>query len=107
MFSPTRTTRKAGPAWLDAVRRTVDLAVAFATLESCTTARALLPRRDPVAAPGASPHGLIDAPASHPHRTTLRAPARPGRAGAVRAREQDCTAPIGRPRRCGAHEHAC
>lgn len=107
MFSPTSHSRTAPRDWRGAFRRAVDLAVAFATLESCTTARALLPRRDPVAAPGASPHGLIDAPASHPHRTTLRAPARPGRAGAVRAREQDCTAPIGRPRRCGAHEHAC
>jgi hypothetical protein len=106
MFSPTRNTRMARPAWLEAVRRTVDLAVAFATLESCTTARELLPRRDPVAAQGTSPHGLIDAPASHPHRTALRAPARPGRAGAVRAREQDCLAPaIGRPRRCSVHQH--
>jgi hypothetical protein len=104
MFSPTRNTRSARPAWLEAVRHTVDLAVAFATLESCTTARELLPRRDSVAAQGTSPHGLLDVPASHPHRPALRAPARPGRAGAVRARAQDCTAPtVGRPRRASAH----
>jgi hypothetical protein len=107
MFSPTSTTRTAAPSWLQAVRRTVDLAVAFATLESYTSARELLPRRDSDGASSASPHGLNDVSAWHPHRTALRAPARPGRAGAVRAREQDCITPsIGRPRRCGAQHLA-
>jgi hypothetical protein len=103
MFSPTPNSRTAASSWLDAVRRAVDLAVAFATLESCTTARELLPRRDE-AAPGECPHGLPDVSAPHPHRRALRASPRAGRAGAVPARDIPCLAPLaGRPRRRSAH----
>src|SRR5512132_3429690 len=103
MFSPAPNSRPAPSSWRDAVRRAVDLAVALATLESCTTARELLSRRDE-AAPGACPHGLPDASAPHPHRVALRASARPGRAGAVAPRTIPCLTPLaGRPRRHSAH----
>ena len=41
MFSPASNPRPAASSWRETVRRAVDLAVAFATLESCTTARDL------------------------------------------------------------------
>jgi hypothetical protein len=104
MFSPTPNSRPAPSSWLHAVRNAVDLAVAFATLESCTTARELLPRRDSAAVPSACPRGLTDAPALHPHRSALRASPRSGRAGAVPARDIPCLAPLsGRSRRRSAH----
>jgi hypothetical protein len=103
MFSPSSNPRTDAPAWRHAVRRAVDLAVAFATLESATSARDLW-SRDARPPASACPHGLLDASARHPHRSPLRLPARPGRPGAVSARAQDCLVPhAGRPRHRSAH----
>ena len=93
MFSPTSNPRTAAPSWFTAARRAVDLAVAFATLESATTARDLWLRREDPARSSTCPHGLIDVPAPHPHRAPLRAPVRPGRPGRVPARAQHCLTP--------------
>jgi hypothetical protein len=103
MFSPISNPRPAPPNWREAVRRAVDLTVAFATLESATTARDLWPRGEDSARSGTSPHGPVGIPAPHPHRTPLRAAVRPGRAGTVLAQPQQCLTPhTGRPRRRSA-----
>jgi hypothetical protein len=100
MFSHTSHPRTRPQTTLSAVRRAVDMVVAFATLESATSLREILPRREPWPAPSTCPRDLLDAPAPHPHRGPLRLRARQGRPGAVPARAQDCTPPgIGRPRR--------
>jgi len=92
MFSPTSNTRPAprSARLLSAVRNAVDLAVAFATLESYDLS---------------GPHGSVDRPATHPHRDRLRAPSRAGRPGAVPARAHHCVTPRTerRPRRHQAH----
>jgi len=93
MFSPTSNPRPAPPSWRAAVRRAVDLTVAFATLESVPTARDLMPRREDPAPSSTCPHGLVDIPAPHPHRAPLRAPERLRRAGRVPARAQQCLTP--------------
>ncbi len=97
MFSSLQDSGPARARWRDGVRRAVELAVAFATLESYE-----LPRR--------GPHGAVDEslrasrsadPAgAHPHRAPLRAPGRPRRPGRVAARVQPCTAvaPLPAPR---------
>jgi hypothetical protein len=90
MFSLTFTSGRPRPPWRETVRRAVDLAVAFATLESYE-----LPPR--------APHSVVDptlrAPRSadpartpHAHRTPLRAPRRPRRPGRVVPRAQPCVA---------------
>lgn len=78
--------------WRERLRRAVDLAVAFATLED---------------APPAPGHP--DAPGPHPHRRPLRSPQRSRRPGAVPARVAHCTAPLVAPaqrrrRRSRAHD---
>jgi len=106
MFSPSSNPRNATRPWRQAVRRAVDLTVAFATLESATSARELFSRD---ASPHAStcPHGLLDASAPHPHRMPLRRQARPGRPGTVPSRAKDCLVPhAGRPRHRSAHPSA-
>jgi hypothetical protein len=103
MFSPSSNPRIATRPWRQAVRRAVDLAVAFATLESATSAREIS-SRDASHHPSTCPHGLLDASAPHPHRMPLRRQARPGRPGTVPARAQDCLVPLaGRPRHRSAH----
>jgi len=103
MFSPSSNPRIAPRPWRQAVRRAVDLTVAFATLESAASPRELF-SRDASPHTGACPHGLIDASAPHPHRTPLRRSARPGRPGTVPSRAQDCLVPLaGRPRHRSAH----
>jgi hypothetical protein len=83
MFSPTADPRPAKRSLREAVRRAVDLAVAFATLSDEP-----LPRRH------------ADDLAAHPHRQPLRAPSRARRPGAVPPRAQSCTTPVAdRPRR--------
>jgi hypothetical protein len=88
MFSQASDSRTARPSWREALRRAVDLAVAFATLEDLS-----------------SPPGLLDAhepgPAGpHPHRRPLRPASRARRPGAGAPRPQIClTAPERAPRR--------
>jgi hypothetical protein len=107
MFSPTTNPRPAPSTWRAAVRRAVDLTVAFATLESATSARDLMSRREEPARPSACPHGLVDTPALSPHRAPLRAPLRPGRPGTVPARAQHCLTPhSGFSRHRNAHPSA-
>jgi hypothetical protein len=77
MFSPTADPRPARSSWREAVRRAVDLAVAFATLSD------ELP-----------PHGPADEPAVHPHRQALRAPSRARRPGRVAPRVHICLTPL-------------
>jgi hypothetical protein len=104
MFSPTSNLRPAPSTWRAAVRRAVDLTVAFATLESATSARDLIPHREDPARSSACPHGPIDTPTSSPHRAPLRAPLRPGRSGTVPARAQYCLTPhTGLSRHRSAH----
>jgi hypothetical protein len=82
MFSPTADPRPAKRSLRDAVRRAVDLAVAFATLSD------------------ELPRSHADDPAEHPHRRPLRAPSRARRPGPVHQRAQSCTTPVAnRPRR--------
>lgn len=103
MFSPSSNPRTDAPTWRDAVRRVVDLAVAFATLESATSLRDLV-SPDASPPPSACPHDLLDASARHPHRMPLRLKARPGRSGTVPARAHDCLVPhAGRPRHRSAY----
>jgi hypothetical protein len=71
------TNRSPERPWRTRLRRAVDLAVAFATLEEAP-----------------SPPGHPDAPEPHPHHRTLRAPARAGRPGTVAARVTPCTTPL-------------
>ncbi len=86
MFPAPETSVPTARGWRAALRRAVDVAIAFATLDD---------------GPDAAP-----TPAEHPHRRPLRAPARPRRPGAVRPRAQDCTTPLtARPRR-PARQHA-
>ena len=107
MFSPASNPRPAASSWRETVRRAVDLAVAFATLESCTTARDLWSGGADAASTSASPHGPVDLPAPHPHRAPLSAPVRPGRAGTVPARTHCCVTPHrAHPRRRSAHPFA-
>jgi hypothetical protein len=80
MFSPTPTPRTDPRNWRDAVRRAVDLAVAFATLAD--------ELGDDV------PHGSVDHPALHPHRAPLRAQSAPRRPGAGAPRPQHCLTPL-------------
>ena len=93
MFSPASNPRPATPSWRATVRRAVDQAVAFATLESATSARDLWSGDSDAASASASPHGPVDIPAPHPHRAPLSAPVRPGRAGTVPARTHRCVTP--------------
>jgi hypothetical protein len=74
MFSPVSDPRPAASSWRATVRRAVDLAVAFATLESCTAADDLWSGGADAAPASASPHGPVDVPAPHPHRAPLSAP---------------------------------
>src|SRR4051812_21884353 len=108
MFSPTSNPRTPPKDKLSAVRRTVDMVVAFATLEAATSLRELMPRRQPWPPSSTSPPDPLDAPVPHPHRHPPRRSARRGRPGAVPARAQDCITPgRGRPRRPrGAHLRA-
>jgi hypothetical protein len=76
MFSPTAPPGSAKRSWREAVRRAVDLAVAFATLSD------ELPRRH------------VDDPAVHPHRQPLRASSRARRPGTVPPRAHRCTTPV-------------
>ena len=87
MFSPASNPRPAASSWRATVRRAVDLTVAFATLESCTTARDLWSGGTDAASASTSPHGHVEHPAPHPHRAPLRASVRPGRAGSHRSVE--------------------
>jgi hypothetical protein len=105
MFSLSTTPRTAPASWRKTVRRAVDRTVAFATLESVTSARDLW--SPPVDGPGSGPHGAFGGPAPHPHRAPLRAPVRPGRAGTVPARDHHClVSSAGRPRHRSAHPSA-
>jgi hypothetical protein len=70
--------------WRRRLRRAVDLAVAFVTLED-----------GPPAAPSAPGHP--DAPGPHPHRRPLRSPQRARRPGSVPARVAHCTTPLVAP----------
>ena len=107
MFSPASNPRPAASSWRATVRRAVDLAVAFATLESATTARDLWSGGADAASPSTSPHGHVEHPAPHPHRAPLRAPLRPGRAGTVPARTHCCITPQrAHPRQRSAHTFA-
>jgi hypothetical protein len=107
MFSPASNPRPAAPSWRATVRRAVDLAVAFATLESATTARDLWSGGMEATPASASPHGPVDVPAPHPHRAPLSAPVRPGRAGTVPAQTQRCVTPHrAHPRHRSAHPSA-
>jgi hypothetical protein len=86
MFPATEPPLRTAGGLRAALRRAVDVAIAFATLED-----------------GDEP---AVAPAAHPHRRPLRAPARTRRPGAARARPQDCTTPLlTRPPR-SARQHA-
>jgi hypothetical protein len=83
MFSPTADPRPAKRSLREAIRRAVDLAVAFATL-----ADEPLPRRH------------ADDLADHPHRVPLRVSSRARRPGVVAPRAHSCTTPVAdRPRR--------
>jgi hypothetical protein len=107
MFSPAPNPRPAAPSWRATVRRAVDLAVAFATLESCTTASDLWSGGTDAAPASASPHGPVEHPAPHPHRVPLSAQVRPGRAGTVPARTHCCITPHrAHPRQRSAHPSA-
>src|SRR3954470_15342414 len=102
MFPPTIITSPPEPRpWRASVRRAVDLAVAFVTLESYTTEDVLsrLPgTRGTVTDPGLLAE--VTELHEHPHRRPLRAPTRSGRPGAAPARVQLCTTPLDpRPRR--------
>jgi hypothetical protein len=79
MFSPTPSRRPAERTWRAAVRRAVDLAVAFATLEDSI-----------------EPRGHDDDRVTHPHRRPLRAVSRARRPGAGAARPQHCVTPTTR-----------
>jgi hypothetical protein len=85
MFSPTADPRPAKRSLRDAVRRAVDLAVAFATLSD------------------ELPRSHADDPALHPHRTPLRAPQRARRPGQVRPRAHVCVSPV--PERARRRRH--
>ena len=86
MFPVTERPLRSAGGWRAALRRAVDVAVAFATL-------------DDAGEPPATP-------VEHPHRRPLRAPARARRPGAVRARHESCTTPLlPRPPR-PARQHA-
>ena len=76
MFSPTAHPGPAKRSWRDAVRRAVDLAVAFATLSD------------------ELPRDHADGPAVHPHRQPLRAPSRARRLGTVPPRAHRCLTPV-------------
>ncbi len=107
MFSPASNPRPAAPSWRATVRRAVDLAVAFATLESCSSVSDLWSGGADAADASASPHGPVDIPAPHPHRAPLRAPVRPGRSGTVSARTHHCLTPqSGRARHRSVHTSA-
>ena len=107
MFSPASNPRPAASSWRATVRRAVDLAVAFATLESCTTARDLWSGGVDAALPSASPHGPVEFPTPHPQRAPLSATVRPGRPGTVPARTHCCVTPHrALPRRRSAHPFA-
>jgi hypothetical protein len=99
MFSPDLDSGPRRASWREAVRRAVDLAVAFATLESYE-----LPQR--------APRGPVDptlrasrsadlAPVTHPHRRPARRQRRARRPGRVVPRAQPCVAhePPRAPRR--------
>jgi hypothetical protein len=75
-------------SWRDRLRRAVDLAVAFATLEDDLAAATTTPPCHPDA-----PRSLHD----HPHRQPLRGAQRPRRPGVVAARVQPCTTPLAPP----------
>lgn len=88
MFSQTPDPRTARPSWREAVRRALDLAVAFATLEDLSGAHDLLEDREP------------GADERHPHRRPLRPAPRARRPGAGASRPQVClTAPVRAPQR--------
>ena len=80
MFSPTLTSRTKARTWRDAVRRAVDLAVAFATLADELGEDV--------------PRGTVNDPAPHPHRVPLRAARAPRRPGAGAQRPQHCLTPL-------------
>src|SRR3954451_14005575 len=74
--------------WRARLRRAVDLAIAFATLEDAPAGRAS----------GRPPAGHPDAPrADHLHRRRLREPELRRRPGAVQARVTPCTTPLAPP----------
>ena len=88
MFPRPERPHRPAEAWLNALRRGLDLVVAFATLRD-----AELPPDDGASddigrGPRAGDRG------AHPHRRPLRAPARERRFGAVRPEEQHCTTPL-------------
>jgi hypothetical protein len=106
MFSPILTPGSPRASWRKALRRAVDLAVAFATLESYA-----LPERGPRGPADPTlraPRSADPARSAHPHRAPLRAPRRPRRPGRVVPRAQHCVAPLpsGAPRRRRALERA-
>src|SRR3954462_3098362 len=112
MFSPTSNPRTPPKDKLSAVRRTVDMVVAFATLEAATSLRELMPRRQPWPPSSTSPPDPLDAPPPPPHRPppppSRRAAGPGGPPGAPPAGTQDATPPgRGPPRRPrGAHLRA-
>jgi hypothetical protein len=76
MFSPILTPGSPRASWREALRRAVDLAVAFATLESYA-----LPERGPRGPADPTlraPRSADPARTAHPHRAPLRAPSAPG-----------------------------
>jgi hypothetical protein len=85
--SPERSSAKR--EWRSRLRRAVDLAVAFATLEDITE-----DRDGAFTAPG---HPGAPGPYDHPHRVPLRAAQRSRRPGTVAARVQPCTSPLAPP----------
>jgi len=106
MFSPILTPGSPRAWWRKALRRAVDLAVAFATLESYA-----LPERGPRGPADPTlraPRSADPARSAHPHRAPLRAPRRAQRPGRVVPRAQHCVAPLssGAPRRRRALERA-
>ncbi|HEU4978074.1 MAG TPA: hypothetical protein VFT42_04200 [Solirubrobacteraceae bacterium] len=88
MFSQAPDSRTARRSWRETVRRALDLAVAFATLEEISGPAGLLDEHE------------LGASARHPHRRPLRPASRARRPGAGAPRAQVClTAPERAPRR--------
>jgi hypothetical protein len=97
MFGPaSSSTTPTG--WHQAVRRALDVAIAFATLDGY----GIDGPRDAAPEP-ASPQG--PKPQEHPHRAPLTAPRPPRRPGAVRQRPVRCVTPLElAPRRRSARQ---
>src|ERR1700750_1704886 len=88
MFPRPERPHRPAEAWLNALRRGLDLVVAFATLRD-----AELPPDDGDERADRFTTGDRTRD-DHPHRQALRAPARARRPGAVRLPEQHCTTPL-------------